>query len=525
MAVTGWLHAGTTTLLSRSCSGANRGVKLPISNTAFVRSTIVLLAAGMLALLGIVGTSLWLVNKVQDYFTGFIEVREARSAASELLSTLKDAETGQRGFIITGEAAFREPYDQALRAVAERQRVFLEKTAPFPDYAARAATVEKLVTEKLAELSETVRTVEAGRRDEAVLQVKTDRGRLLMDQLRDEIGAIVAAADRELEDHVIDTLWSANALKWTTVLGAIAIIGVLGGAVIVIAQYTRDIITARREVETLNATLEKRVDERTEELIRANQEVQRFAYIVTHDLRAPLVNIMGFTSELQASLSSIQAYVLADDKAPSEGDILEARRAASEDLPEAIGFIRSSTKKMDALINAILKISRDGRRELKIERVDVKALVEAGAAAVNHQVSEADGEITVGDNLPTVISDRLSLEQVFGNLFDNAIKYQTPGRPLRVSVSARSAGRAGSVIEFTDNGRGIAPEDHERIFELFRRSGTQDKPGEGIGLAHVRSLMRNLGGDIVVRSELGQGTTFVLRLPPDLSKVVRSMQA
>jgi signal transduction histidine kinase len=114
---------------------------------------------------------------------------------------------------------------------------------------------------------------------------------------------------------------------------------------------------------------------------------------------------------------------------------------------------------------------------------------------------------------------------VFGNLFDNAIKYQSPDRPLRISVTARNAGRAGFYIEFTDNGRGIASEDHERVFELFRRSGTQDRPGEGIGLAHVRSLMRNLGGDIVVKSELGQGTTFVLRLPPDLSKVVRSMQA
>lgn len=498
---------------------------MPISNAAFVRSTIILLIAGMISLLGIVGTSLWLVGKVQTYFAELIEVREVRSAAADLLSTLKDAETGQRGFVITGEASFREPYDDALKAVAERQKALEEKAARFPHYAERTPGIRRLVSEKLIELAETVEAVAQGNAAEAVAQVKTDRGRIIMDELRTELGDMMADADRRLQEGIIDTLWSAGALQWTTVIGAIAIIGVLGGAAAVIMQYTRDIVAARREVETLNATLEKRVDERTEELIRANQEVQRFAYIVTHDLRAPLVNIMGFTSELQASLASIQNYVLADEKPPSADDILEARRAASEDLPEAIGFIRSSTKKMDGLINAILKISRDGRRELKIERVDIKALVEAGAAAVNHQVSESDGEITIDEKLPTVISDRLSLEQVFGNLFDNAIKYQSPDRPLRVSVKARNAGRAGFTIEFTDNGRGIAPEDHERVFELFRRSGTQDKPGEGIGLAHVRSLMRNLGGDIVVRSELGQGTTFVLRLPPDLSKVVRSMQA
>lgn len=498
---------------------------MPISNAAFVRSTVILLAAGMIALLGIVGTSLWLVSKVQTYSAELIEVRGVRSAAADLLSTLKDAETGQRGFIITGEATFRKPYDEALTAVAEQQKSLEDKSAKFEHYAERGPDIKRLVSEKLAELAKVVEAVERGRTADAVTQVKTDRGRVLMDQIREQLGAITADADQRLQVGIVDTLWSAGALQWTTVIGAIAIIGVLGGAVLVIAQYTRDIMLARREVETLNATLERRVDERTEELIRANQEVQRFAYIVTHDLRAPLVNIMGFTSELQASLSAIQAYVLADGKSPSSDDILEARRAASEDLPEAIGFIRSSTKKMDGLINAILKISRDGRRELKIERVDLNVLAETGAAAVNHQVSESDGVVTIGNNLPTVISDRLSLEQVFGNLFDNAIKYQTPGRALRISVTARSIGRAGSVIEFTDNGRGIAPEDHERVFELFRRSGTQDKPGEGIGLAHVRSLMRNLGGDIVVKSELGEGTTFVLRLPPDLSKVVRSMQA
>lgn len=367
--------------------------------------------------------------------------------------------------------------------------------------------------------------VEQGRTAEAVAIVEAERGRQLMEQLRVELNAIITDAESDLRDGIVDTLRASGTLRWTTMVGAVAIIAVVGGAALVVAQYTRDIVQARREVETLNATLERRVEERTEELIRANQEVQRFAYIVTHDLRAPLVNIMGFTSELQAALGAIRAYVLADDRTPSPDEIIEARRAAEEDLPEAIGFIRSSTKKMDSLINAILKISRDGRRELRIERIDLRGLVEAGAAAVAHQVAESGGGITVAEALPTVISDRLSLEQVFGNLFDNAVKYRAPDRPLRVVVTALQGGRGESIVEFTDNGRGISEEDHERIFELFRRSGTQDKPGEGIGLAHVRSLMRNLGGEISVRSELGKGTTFVLRLPSDLGKVVRSMQA
>jgi signal transduction histidine kinase len=280
---------------------------------------------------------------------------------------------------------------------------------------------------------------------------------------------------------------------------------------------------ARAEVEELNAGLEERVNERTDDLIQANREIQRYAYIVSHDLRAPLVNIMGFTSELDATLKTVSAYVLADGAQLSESEVRDARLAVEEDLPEAISFIRSSTKKMDGLINAILKISRDGRRDLKPERVNLQELLEATAASIYHQVSDAGGEVSISVGAARgLITDRFSIEQIFGNLFDNAVKYKHPDRPLTLSVKAQPFGRGMVKIEVADNGRGIAPEDHERVFELFRRSGVQDKPGEGIGLAHVRSLVRNLGGEITVTSTLGGGTTFVIRLPTDLSQYVRS---
>jgi signal transduction histidine kinase len=114
------------------------------------------------------------------------------------------------------------------------------------------------------------------------------------------------------------------------------------------------------------------------------------------------------------------------------------------------------------------------------------------------------------------------MEQILSNLFDNAVKYRDPSRPLKLAVHAFQINRFTIGIDVTDNGRGIAPEDHERVFELFRRSGAQDSQGEGIGLAHVRSLIRNMGGNIDVKSELGKGTAFMIRLPSDLSQYVRS---
>ena len=116
----------------------------------------------------------------------------------------------------------------------------------------------------------------------------------------------------------------------------------------------------------------------------------------------------------------------------------------------------------------------------------------------------------------SIISDKLSLEQVFGNLFDNAVKYRSIHRPLRIVVRAHLEPGDKIAIEIADNGRGIAEQDLERVFELFRRAGTQDQPGEGIGLAQVRTIIRNLDGDITVTSALDKGTTFHIVLPRQL---------
>jgi signal transduction histidine kinase len=197
----------------------------------------------------------------------------------------------------------------------------------------------------------------------------------------------------------------------------------------------------------------------------------------------------------------------------------EARIAANEDLPEAIGFIRSSTTKMDGLINAILKLSRAGRRAARAERVELRSFFDAAVASVQHQLIDANGRVDLSISAPPISSDRLSLEQIFGNLIDNAVKYRAPGRPLRVDVRAATAPGNQVTIEIADNGRGISDQDKERVFELFRRSGVQDQPGEGIGLAYVRTLVRNLGGDITMKSVLGEGTTFTVTLPRTLKTV------
>lgn len=239
------------------------------------------------------------------------------------------------------------------------------------------------------------------------------------------------------------------------------------------------------------------------ELRESNEEIQRYAYIVSHDLRAPLVNVMGFTSELEAVREELRV-LLRDHPQGARID---------DDIAEALGFIQAAVIKMERLIAAILKLSREGRRRFDPEPLAMTRLVRGIADAQRHQADRKGATVTVSDSLPDIVADRLAVEQVFGNLIDNALKYLDPARPGQIAITARSApgNRVGYAV--TDNGRGIAPQDHGRIFELFRRSGAQDQPGEGIGLASVKALVRALGGRIEVSSRPGIGTTFVVTLP------------
>ena len=119
------------------------------------------------------------------------------------------------------------------------------------------------------------------------------------------------------------------------------------------------------------------------------------------------------------------------------------------------------------------------------------------------------------------MSDRTALEQIFSNLLDNAAKYLVRGRPGRIAVRGKTKGGY-AIFEIEDNGRGVAESDQERIFELFRRAGAQDRPGEGIGLAHTRALARRLGGDVKVSSDGVSGTTFRVIIARDLGALLRS---
>ncbi len=262
--------------------------------------------------------------------------------------------------------------------------------------------------------------------------------------------------------------------------------------------------------------LEVRVQERTAELMAANEEIKRFAYIVSHDLRAPLINLKGFASELRAACDVLQAAL------PTALPHLEAlrrtdvSRALDQDIPEALGFIETSVTRMDHLIRAILQLSRLGRRELHFEPLDMPALVHGTVQTLAHQIAQRQAQVTV-EPLPTVLADRTAMEQIMGNLLANAVAYLDPDRPGEIVVTGERRPDV-TVLHVRDNGRGIATEDIAKVFEPFRRVGKQDVPGEGMGLAYVQMLVRRHGGDIRCHSTPGVGTTFTCTIAHQLAE-------
>ncbi|MBP0439038.1 sensor histidine kinase [Tianweitania sediminis] len=495
---------------------------MPISRAAFLRSSAVFLVVAFLALLAIVGTTFYLAERSQSLSETLTQWRIARASTVNLRNALQVAESSQRGFLLTNDATYLEPFAAESTRIIPLYGEMVAAVEPLLDDDADLGRFGGAIQSKIDEMTRSIEIAQSGDLEGAIATVRTDRGKQLMDELQSFFTQTIEQADGQIIDAMTAQDRNFFALRLVTAVGGLLILLVMAAAAWIVWTYTREIIAARNEVEALNVGLESRIQERTQDLIRANEEVQRFAYIVTHDLRAPLVNIMGFTSELETTLKSIQTYVLAEPGKATDDDVEQAKLAAGEDLPEAINFIRSSTRKMDGLINAILKLSREGRRPLKPESIDLKAMLENSVASIHHQIAENDGEVEFDVNVPRIVSDRMSLDQIVGNLLDNAVKYRASDRPLRLRISAERLRGNRVAIAVNDNGRGIADQDHERVFDLFRRAGVQDKPGEGIGLAHVRSQTRNLGGDISVSSQFGVGSTFRVELPLDLRSVVRS---
>ncbi|GAB4296879.1 MAG: hypothetical protein Fur0034_06390 [Desulfuromonadia bacterium] len=278
------------------------------------------------------------------------------------------------------------------------------------------------------------------------------------------------------------------------------------GKVVQIVHLSRD-ITLRHQAEEKVRSLARDLNRANRELALANDDLKQFAYIVSHDMRAPLVSIKGFSSELSGVVEELLTLIQTGEPLPPER-IVQIR----DDIREALQFIDAATTRLDGMINAILKLARLGYREFRSEPVDPGEIVHEILQSVAHQIEEKGVTVTVG-TLPPLTTDRTALQQILGNLIDNALKYLDPGRRGELAISGERGDDAAVRFSVSDNGRGIDAADLPKIFDIFRRVGRQDVAGEGMGLAYVKAVVKRLQGEIACQSAPGVGTTFTVTIP------------
>lgn len=474
-------------------------------------------------LVAVSALSVILVDRAREENDWVVHTVEVENQISTLQLRIRTAESTARGYLLTEEQRLLDEHEVAVANIIPDVDKLIRLAG---DNQTQIENAERLREPIAARLDEFETGIGFAKRHDTAGGIAMLRGRDYSAPARriEEIADAMRMEEERLFALRTRTADRTEQLaSVVTVVGSGLVVLLAGISIFLVRRSTRARDEAEAQLRDSNLNLEATVDERTADLREANNEIQRFAYIVSHDLRSPLVNIMGFTSELEELRSDIfkriGALHLAATSTPSppdapgntEGALDPADKQLLEGFSEALEFIKSSIAKMDRLISAILNLTREGRREFDPVRIDTRELIEAIATTVAHQAAEADAQIRVAP-LPDITSDRLALEQIFSNLIDNAVKYLKPGVPGDISVRGRT--KLGyAIFDIADNGRGIDPKDHERIFDLFRRAGLQDKPGQGIGLAHVRTLVRRLGGTMSVTSELDKGSTFTVTLP------------
>jgi len=239
-----------------------------------------------------------------------------------------------------------------------------------------------------------------------------------------------------------------------------------------------------------------------------NEELEQVVYVASHDLRSPLVNIEGYSRELEYSIKDLRDTL--SDKS-LDNVLNELTPILDDDIPEALRFIRTSTSKMDKLLAGLLRLSRSGRAALKIESLNMNQIFSKVIDSTEFQIKETGVEI-IADDLPPCQGDAIQMDQVFSNLLDNALKCLDTNRPGMIRISGEVVGDQ-SVYCVEDNGIGIDVNHVNKIFEIFHQLDPAKNKGEGLGLTIVKRILTRLEGSIRVESTIGLGSRFYVSMP------------
>ena len=404
-------------------------------------------------------------------------------ATDGLLIALLNAETGQRGYLLTSRPTYLQPYYVALATIPADQQRLGSQVSAIPGGRQYFVKLSGLVTEKMAVLARTISLARDGDFAGARRIVDSNEGKRVMDHARRVIADLQRAAAAEGAARRSDLRTQLTILAVLTAILVIVVVSVL-------LFLGRRLLRAAKEIRSMNATLEQQVQQRTIHLERANKNLEAFTYSAAHDLRTPLRGISGF------------AEALAEDY----GDRLD------ETGRDFAARIQAGCARMATLIDDLLHLSRVARAEMNLEDLDLSAEVTAICDEFRARDPGRQVRVTVQDGV-RVTADRALIRSALENLLDNAWKFTGRRDGATIEFATTPVGDAPICCYVRDNGAGFDPAYVGKLFQPFQRLHDADEfPGTGVGLASVRRIIDRHGGRTWAEGAVDGGATIYFTL-------------
>ncbi len=480
----------------------------------------VLLVSGVITL--ILGAALVLlivaVRDQRDAARLALRSQEAITAGSELQKSVISLETGLRGFVGTGRDRSLEPWNEALREYPAQIKTLQQLVSDVPSQQAQVARIEGEISDYVALWGRPLLALARDDIASARSVIVNATGRLRIVQIRNDFAKLFAQERAVAHTRESRAEGRSSQAVWAGIAGLALVFVLAGGTALFLRRFVVRPVKAvagasarlaegdmsvrvppmsddelgdlARAFNAMAEGLERsreEVAQRTQELERSNEELDRFASVVSHDLQAPLATVSMYAQLLERR----------------HGDQLGDDRRIVDGICQATGQSRE-------LIRDVLEYSKAGRGELRARPVDPNHLVGEVLELLAAPIHEAGAVVEV-DALPGVTGDPANLRQVFQNLIGNAIKFADDSPHVWVRGE-----REDGIVRFAvaDNGIGMDPEQAREIFEPFHRlHGASHYPGTGIGLAVCERIVEHHGGRIWAESRPGEGSTFRFELP------------
>lgn len=409
------------------------------------------------------------------------------SELDAIYASLKDGETVERGYLITGDESFLQAYHNAVLEIPKHFGLLISLTNDNPPQQKNIILLQAIVAKRLLDLQSAIAAYrKVGRGDDSQVVNYIKQSRQTNDQIRNLVSTIASIEDGLLKTRAQTEESNLAYTKLWVMLGSIVTIAFL--TILFYLMYRQVELRKIAQVETEKVNLQ--LSDYATQLEGSNKELESFSYSVSHDLRSPLRAIDGFSRILQEDYAN---------KLDQEGLRL-------------LGIIRDNTKNMGQLINDLLEFSRYSRQPVKLEQIDMRSMVEDVWTSIRSSHENTSTPLNIGA-LPTAWGDRALLKQIWLNLLSNALKYSGKSDQPLIQVTGKTIDDE-LVYEVKDNGAGFDMRYYSKLFGVFQRlHSSADFPGTGVGLAIAHRIVTRHGGRIWASSELNAGSIFSFSLP------------